>query len=491
MRQSLSILLGIVGILIAASAAADTYVVRPDGTGDFETIQAAIDAAWNGDVIELTDGTFVGLGNRDLHYDGKAITLRSQDGNPETCSLNCEGYGGASHRAFRFEEGEEAGSVVEGITITGCYAGYGGAVWCVGGSSPRFANCRFVGNEARYQGGAIYCSGGASPILEDCVFIENIANSQGGAVFCQESSRPSFTSCTFEQNAVTGAAGRSGGAIYLSPSCDAELADCLFRSNHAEYGGALACASASSPRVRSCVFELNTAERAGGGIVCNQATPIFESCLIQDNVAGTYGGGMRMRLDAVVTMTECVFLRNEAGFNGGAFYSDGSDVRVVSSTLAFNDAPSGGGIFYTGEGPTLENVIIAFCTSGQSLFCVDVESDPILSCCDFYGNAGGDWGQWIEDQYGINGNFSADPLFCGPAGGLIPMVSSDISPVTLQADSPCLPGNHPDDADCDLIGAHGQGCNTFPLKGIAKFERMDEAAAVELTTWGWIKMRYK
>ncbi|MCK4414565.1 MAG: hypothetical protein KAY32_13585 [Candidatus Eisenbacteria sp.] len=56
-------------LLLAASACAagaETYLVLPDGTGDFPTIQAAIDAALDGDEILLADGTFTGDGNRDL-----------------------------------------------------------------------------------------------------------------------------------------------------------------------------------------------------------------------------------------------------------------------------------------------------------------------------------------------------------------------------------------------------------------------------------------
>lgn len=44
------------------------YVVSPDGTGAFPTIQEAIDAIPQGSVIELTDGIFTGDGNRDLDF---------------------------------------------------------------------------------------------------------------------------------------------------------------------------------------------------------------------------------------------------------------------------------------------------------------------------------------------------------------------------------------------------------------------------------------
>jgi hypothetical protein len=54
----------------------------------------------------------------------------------------------------------------------------------------------------------------------------------------------------------------------------------------------------------------------------------------------------------------------------------------------------------------------------------------------------------IPDPTGIDGNTSVDPLFCDPAAG----------DYTLAANSPCLPGQHPDGYDCGLIGALGEGC---------------------------------
>ena len=83
-----------------------------------------------------------------------------------------------------------------------------------------------------------------------------------------------------------------------------------------------------------------------------------------------------------------------------------------------------------------------------------------------HGNAGGDWIGGIAGQLGVSGNFSADPLFCDPDNG----------DFTLSSQSPCLPGNHPDGADCGLIGALGQGC---------------DPVSVEPETWAGIKSRYR
>jgi hypothetical protein len=73
-------------LIWAVVASGATHVVRPDGGGDFPTIQAAVHAAVDGDVVELTNGTFAGTGNRDIDLLGRALTVRSQSGDPAACT---------------------------------------------------------------------------------------------------------------------------------------------------------------------------------------------------------------------------------------------------------------------------------------------------------------------------------------------------------------------------------------------------------------------
>jgi len=91
--------------------------IRPDGSGDHATIQAALDSAAAGDIIELTDGVFTGQGNRDVEFRGKAITIRSRSGDPQSCIIDCQGDSLNLHRGFLFRSAETPESVLEGITI--------------------------------------------------------------------------------------------------------------------------------------------------------------------------------------------------------------------------------------------------------------------------------------------------------------------------------------------------------------------------------------
>jgi predicted outer membrane repeat protein len=132
------------------AALAATLRVAPDGSGDYPTIQAAIDATRPGDTVELSDGTYQGPGNRNLSFLGKAITVRSQHGNPKLCVIDCQG----GDRGLTLNQAEGPGSVLRGVTIANGASNAGGAAY-LSGCSPTFITCIFRGNSCP-TGGAIY-----------------------------------------------------------------------------------------------------------------------------------------------------------------------------------------------------------------------------------------------------------------------------------------------------------------------------------------------
>ena len=190
------------------------YSVEPDGTGEFATIQAAIDAATGCDVIELGDGLFTGEGNRDLTFRGKILTVRSRSGDPAACVIDCQGSADDPRRGFTIDSYEGAGAVIEGITVKNGYAGGignqdGGAIHGGQMSMPTLINCAFVDNSAVRKGGAVYCRNSLS-ILEDCTFVGN-ESAEGGTICCDVGSFGLFVSgCTITGNE----AGSSGAGIH-------------------------------------------------------------------------------------------------------------------------------------------------------------------------------------------------------------------------------------------------------------------------------------
>ena len=148
--------------LSASSTFAATLNVRP---GDYQTIQAAIDAAVDGDTVLVADGTYKGDGNKNLDFKAKAITLQCENG-PEHCIIDCENDG----RGFYFHSGEGETSMVTGFTIqNGLSFGTAGAGIWISYSSPLIRNNVITNN----QGSGIGINGVTNARLENNVLIQN------------------------------------------------------------------------------------------------------------------------------------------------------------------------------------------------------------------------------------------------------------------------------------------------------------------------------
>jgi hypothetical protein len=81
-------------------------------SGDSLTIQAGIDSAANSDTVLIGDGTYKGIGNKNLDFKGKAIVVMSENGY-ESSVVDCENSG----RGFYFHSGEDSLSILKGLKI--------------------------------------------------------------------------------------------------------------------------------------------------------------------------------------------------------------------------------------------------------------------------------------------------------------------------------------------------------------------------------------
>jgi hypothetical protein len=160
----------VIGLATAAASRAASWSVLPDGSGDVATIQAAIDAAQAGDVVELGDGTFTGDGNRDLDFGGTGLVLRSARGVAEACVIECGGSTSDPHRAFHFHTAEPADALVADLTIRGGLADMGGAVAIFYKASPAL-RAVFTANQALM--GALSSSGDLRSAPSPTAFLQN------------------------------------------------------------------------------------------------------------------------------------------------------------------------------------------------------------------------------------------------------------------------------------------------------------------------------
>jgi predicted outer membrane repeat protein len=503
MRTSLTA--GLV-LLIASVGTADVRHVNADGSGEYATIRDAMYACDNGDTVELADGVYTGYGNRDLVFAGTALTIRSASGDPLSCIIDCQGSDTHQHRGFKFDPGVGRESVLEGVTIrNGCMIGQpmpphgdneGAAIRCKY-ASPTISDCRFESNTtdsyfAGGTGGAVFCIEESSPLVENCIFIDNTSG-LGGGMRCLRSDAV-ITGCAFVNNH----ANSEGGGLSCW-SCEPVLIDNVFINNTSADGGGLStwCASV---QVEGCLFSGNTASERGGGVYSERSPVVdFTNCLFEGNTSNDGGGAIFGRgygEGLFMSLTDVEIVGNSTGESGGAMKLRESVVNITGALIAGNTAAAGGVIaaYYDSEltlasstvadneitggaadagalrmsessSVTATRTIIAGNDSCAAVSC-GVDGSAALVCCDAFGNTGGDWVGCIADQYGADGNFRANPLFC--------LGDNPEEPYALHNGSPCLPEN----SHCgELVGAFGEGCSAI--------------TSVRDATWGAIKARFR
>jgi len=387
-----------------SSVAFSTTVYVPD---DFPTIQGAINASSNGDVVIVRPGIYV----ENIDFGGKPIVVQGQQGASVTTI-----DGNQAGSVVVFQNGEATDSVLEGFTLTngsgtpsGGYS-YGGGIYCAPGSSPLIIDNVITGNDTEFGGGiacvtsspqivnnsitgnqtplgcgsGIYCADQSAPLISENSIAENwnygrgggiysdassptitgnriyenYVNDRGGGIFCTGDSSPEISN-----NDISWNISQQGGGICLAGNCSANVSFNSIRENSATYGGGIACAGSVSLTIDSNLIKRNIAYEQGGGIECyNCSTPVVTNNSIVENEADSYGGGMYCE-NSFSLISNNVIARNLAnGYphvqgEGGGICCIGSE-DVISNNIVWENQACvfGGGISaYSSSSPTLVN----------------------------------------------------------------------------------------------------------------------------------------
>jgi hypothetical protein len=256
------------------------------GTGAFEDpfrrIQEAIDSANNNDIVIVAQGVYTGdPDNRNLHFDGKSITVRSTDpNNPEIAANTIIDPNGAG-RGFSFNSGEDANCVISGLTIRNGYTGVYGANVYFYNSSPTFRNCIITNGHAADSGGGFYCDS-CNPKIINCTITGNRAGFYGGGVSCYYSN-PEIVGCTISDNS----AGVEGGGFDLVLS-SATVVNCIITNNTASSSGGMNCYSPGETNLVNCTLTRNVANNSGGGLFCQDgSSAIIKNSILWANEAAS------------------------------------------------------------------------------------------------------------------------------------------------------------------------------------------------------------
>jgi hypothetical protein len=418
----ISIFLVPVILLVLSSSARGVDRLVPS---EYSTIQAAINAADNNDIVIIADGTYTGAGNRDIHFLGRSITVKSANG-PGSCVVDCNNAG----IGFYFDNNETPASVLDGIAIRNTYD-Y--AILTVN-SSPTISNCVFTAITG------INCSGGAPSIigctLEQCwTYLGSIALTDCNGAHITDcsityssgihgiNSTADINRCVVIYNSGAGYLGRDvyGGGIYWEGG-NATIQNCDISNNYAHGQDSppdpgMMCPPGCDP---GCIIP----DDPPGCMPCTEPCP-------PEPAGNGAGGGICGISNSYIELINCLIIENQAsggmggmapggGGSGGGVYCDvGTTLIIRNCTISNNSAiegpgcgmcSSGGGLYkdyYTGGGTaTIENSIIwnNYSSSG---------SEPEIG-----GNASGITVTYSDvGPEGWAGNMNDDPLFAtGPLG---------------------------------------------------------------------------
>lgn len=438
-------------LVLPLSVAASPWTVEPDGSGDFATIQAAVDFASDGDEILLGDGTFTGPGNREIDFQGKAITIRSVSGDPALCTVNC-GF----HHGFRFDSGEGRGSVLADFSVVnGGGFPVGGAVFC-DGSSPTIRNLHF----GYAYPVTVHCRN-AGPVFEDVVAV-----GANWTAFLLDGSFAEFRDVEIRntQRAILSEA--SSPTLDRVTVRDAGCPALEFRDG--------------APLIRGCLLEANTRVASfgmAGAISLHNADATIENTVIvgngQDVASLPYLGGSALALsNSSPVVRDCLIAGNRSGRGGAVNVGAGSFPTFERCTIAGNEAERGGGFHVAGGGGAflVSTIVWGNCATeiGPDAYLAAPNAVVDADCVDLAPAL------WEGSGSLILGGavLTSDPLFCGPADCSATPTNAGV--YTLDAASPAL--THA----CGTIGALGPGCAATNV-----------GASLETRSWGGVKSLFR
>ncbi|MCK6521583.1 right-handed parallel beta-helix repeat-containing protein [Myxococcota bacterium] len=345
--------LGALSLSLSASAADIT--VDPGGGGDYTGIQAAIDAASDGDRVLVEPGTYPG----GIDLRGKDIVLLAVSGPTVTVIDSMDTPDESTILAI---SGEPNTTTIEGFTLTG---GHGtqnqwivGNAWSGAGvfvqrSALTINDCFFRRNLARHSGQSI---GGGVVVIDGelyiagSVFAGNLGYYGGGAVAALASD-VYIEGSTFRENM-----GSRGGAIFVGEGADVIVQSSIFEGNEAVWGGAFFVVD-SSLTVSGSRVASSSALMDGGMVFVKDGVVLLDDLVGGPSVAGRDGGHIRVTTGGAATVTAST-LSDGLAQGGGAVAMRGEGATFTADGVIFstNSAVDGGDLWVFDGVATLTNV---------------------------------------------------------------------------------------------------------------------------------------
>jgi len=361
-------------LALISPALGATLTVASDGTGQFDTVKAAIDAASDGDEISVGPGTYTQF--LDLRFLDLQVT--STDG-AETTILD---GGGATERliqtrgndtlsGFTVRNGSLGGihSVAPSLTLRDMvfedlgHSGLTGGSLSLDGGSVNLNDCTFTGGEANLGGhiGAV----DADVTCTDCTFEGGQAR-YGGALYIW-GGRLFMNGGLVHGNGVDYYVDTDvyGGAVYVDGAASMTATDTVFTENLAYAGGGLHVGDYARVDLTGVTFDDNEAVYGSAIKTAVGSELALESATLADNGHTdwssiiSYGGAIWLGTSSILSIEDSSLTRNFAYYGGAVYAEYTGPVQLAGATFEQNISYYGGAMY---------NLYVAELTVSESLF---------------------------------------------------------------------------------------------------------------------------
>ena len=419
-----------------ASLLSDTLYVPED----YSTIQSAIDAANNGDVVLVADGLYY----ENINYKGKAITVASHflvDGDSTHIENTIIDGSQPSHpdsgSVVYFASGEDTTSVLCGFTITGGTGTYepywddkdGGGIY-LDSSGAKIINNIIKSNSIVFNGFAFgagimaFSYGNHNVIIRNNLIDNNYLEGTDtyGAGIALFTDSYSLVSNNRILNNVHNSAYCQGGGIHMGPGNHQIINNYIFNNS--------ALSQASSGGGAGGIYTISYANMDDEPVIANN--------LIIHN-EGTEGGGIK-----VWTLTESSNegIRKNKGEKINTIEQITYNPIIENNSILFNTSPGfGGGIRNGNNTPTQIINNLVWGNDGYLTYDQIYGTSQIVTYCNVQGGFGGE------------GNIDEDPMF------------DDTTYYCINQNSPCIDAGNPDVMYNDIEDPNNPGYALLPARG--------------------------
>lgn len=153
-----------------------------------------------------------------------------------------------------------------------------------------------------------------------------------------------------------GAGQNYGGGIQVSSTDGVALRHLkLLANTSAGKGGAISVTNSEDVTISDCFIQGNQAVTYGGGIYLDQVlNTVISNSIISDNTAG-HGGGVFADQEAHTRFVDCEVVGNTATdeSGGGIFCWLNSNLEIINTEVAYNQAVRGAGLYCTAATPQI------------------------------------------------------------------------------------------------------------------------------------------